>query len=114
MKTTYKHRTMWLRATLACALSIPAQAGLIDNGGFESGFSSWTIVDQVGGDGTFSLQSGTLSLVNSFTVPPPPEGSTAAMTDAPGPGSHVLYQDFAVPTGILIPYAISFSLFIGN
>jgi hypothetical protein len=33
------------------------------------------------------------------------------MTDAFGPGSHVLYQDFVVPTGSAL---LSFSLFIGN
>jgi len=35
----------------------------------------------------------------------------AAMTDAPGPGSHVLYQDFAATAG---GAALSFALFIGN
>jgi len=35
----------------------------------------------------------------------------AAMTDAGGPGSHVLYQDFVVPAESAV---LSFSLFIGN
>jgi hypothetical protein len=84
---------------------------LILNGGFESGFTSWTRVDQLGSEGTFVLQSGTTSPVNGDPVPGPPQGLTAAMTDAFGPGSHVLYQDFVVPAeGALL----SFSLFIGN
>ena len=35
------------------------------------------------------------------------------MTDAQGPGSHVLYQDFTV-TGAAGPTTLNFSLFIGN
>ena len=84
---------------------------LILNGGFESGFTSWTRVDQLGSEGTFVLQSGPLSPVNGDPVSAPPQGLTAAMTDAFGPGAHVLYQDFVVPAeGALL----SFSLFIGN
>ena len=37
----------------------------------------------------------------------------AAMTDANGPGSHVLYQDFVVPTGVTSA-TLSFDLFINN
>ena len=61
---------------------------LILNGGFESGFSSWIRVNQVGSEGTFFLQTGTLSPLVGDPVPSPPEGVTAAMTDAAGPGSH--------------------------
>jgi hypothetical protein len=100
---------------LALAPARPARAGnLITNGGFESGFAGWTIADQVGSDGTFALQSGAASPVNLDPVPPPPGGTTAAMTDALGPGTHVLYQDFVVPTGPLAPAVLSFDLFIGN
>ena len=106
-------RTLWLWAMLACVLSSQAGAQLITNGGFESGFSGWTRADQVGSDGTFALQSGTTSPSNAEVVPAPPGGSTAAMSDAQGPGSHVLYQIFTVtaplPTAIL-----SFDLFVGN
>ena len=44
-------------------------------------------------------------------VPAPPEGTRAAMTDAPGPGSHVLYQDFVATADSA---ALRFALFIGN
>ena len=114
MKTAYNYRKMWLWAMLACGLSIPAQADFITNGGFEAGFSAWTRIDQVGSEGTFSLQTGTLSPVNLFAVPVPPEGTRAAMTDQQGPGSHVLYQDFFVPNILVGPYDIYFSLFINN
>ncbi|HZI51399.1 MAG TPA: PEP-CTERM sorting domain-containing protein [Terriglobia bacterium] len=91
----------------ATANAIP----LILNGGFESGFTSWVRVDQVGSEGTFTLQTGTLSPVSGDPVPAPPGGLTAAMTDAAGPGSHVLYQDFLVPNEGAV---LTFSLFIGN
>lgn len=98
---------------LCCsATAMPAlSAQLIQNGGFESGFSSWTRVDQVGSEGTFSIQTGLLSPVNGDSTPEPTEGDFAAMTDAYGSGSHVLYQDFLVSSanGFL-----SFDLFIGN
>ena len=84
---------------------------LILNGGFESGFASWFRVDQLGSDGTFVLQTGTLSPVNGDTVPAPPGGINAAMTDAAGPGSHALYQDFVVPAEGAV---LTFSIFIGN
>ena len=72
---------------------------------------TWVRVNQLGSEGTFSLQSGTVSPVNGKYRTSPPGGLNAAMTDAFGPGSHVLYQDFLVPAeGALL----SFSLFIGN
>jgi hypothetical protein len=98
---------------LAVMVSLPAHANLIANGGFEAGFASWTQVQQPQSAGAFMLQTGTLSPVNGLPVPPPPEGSTAAMTDAEGPGSHVLYQDFLVPTDVASAF-LSFSLFINN
>ena len=100
----------------AVALALAATSSVhavpvISNGGFEAGLTSWTRVDQLGSEGTFFSQSGSLSPVNGNPVPSPPEGATAAMTDAPGPGSHVLYQDFvATPDAA----ALSFALFIGN
>jgi len=100
-------------AVLLCLSAVmPAQAAsLIANGGFESGFASWTRVDQLGSEGTFQIQSGTTSPTNFDPTPAPPGGASAAMTDAEGPGSHVLYQDFVV--GIL-GAKLNFDLFIGN
>ena len=82
---------------------------IILNGGFESGFTSWTRANQLGSEGSFLLQSGTLSPTNGDAVPPPPGGTFAAMTDAFGPGSHVLYQDFVVPSGNAALACISFA-----
>lgn len=100
---------------LLCLVSVPsAQAQLILNGGFESGFTSWVRSDQLGSDGTFFIQSGTTSPVSGSVVPAPPGGIQAAMSDAQGPGTHVLYQDFVVPTASLASAQLNFSLFIGN
>src|SRR5512137_2353092 len=113
MKTAIQFKTVWFSAALACALSLPAQANLIVNGGFESGFASWTQADQLGSDGTFSPQTATSSPLNGFPVPAPPGGTSAAMTDSRAGGSHVLYQDFTVPNGVASA-TVGFSLFLSN
>jgi len=110
--TTTTAQQLALVACLACMSATAASAALV-NGGFESGFTGWTRADQVGGEGTFALQTGTGSPVNAFTVPAPPQGLTAAMSDANGPGSHVLYQDFVVPAGSG-PFRLDFTLFVRN
>ncbi len=104
-----------LTAALApLALLAPARADLLINGGFESGFTAWTRADQVGSSGSFLTQSGTLSPINNFTVPAPPAGTTAAMTDSTAGGAHVLYQDFVVPLGPIPQANIAFSLYLNN
>ena len=112
MSTSFKQCGGALAVAFAC-LALPAQAAPIVNGGFEAGLTNWTVVDQTGSAGSFTLQSGTTSPVTLMDVPAPPEGSNAAMTDAEAGGSHVLYQDFmqasAVGSALL-----SFDLFIGN
>jgi hypothetical protein len=106
-------RAITLAAALVCALAGEAQAVTINNGGFESGFSSWTRVDQVGSDGGFALQTGNTSPVNGFSVVAPPEGATAAMSDQQGPGAHALYQDFFVDASASARF-IKFSLYLNS
>lgn len=109
-----------MRRVLSIAMMIVGAAGanaqaanIVTNGGFESGFSSWTRGDQLGSEGTFALQTGTTSPLNGDPVPAPPGGSFAAMSDALGPGSHVLYQDIIIPASV--PSAtLSFAVFVGN
>ena len=100
-------------ATVFACIVLPAHGAPIVNGGFEAGFSNWTRADMLGSDGSFLIQTGTASPLNGILVPPPPEGSNAAMTDARAGGSHVLYQDF-VQTEQLSLATLSFDLFIGN
>lgn len=106
-------RRLLLVAALSSSCVMAHAAPLIANGGFESGFASWTLVDQLGSDGGFAVQSGTLSPVNGDPVPAPTAGLNAAMSDAGAPGAHVLYQDFVVPSGSNSGL-LSFDLFIGN
>jgi hypothetical protein len=114
MKRTLRLSLVAALLAFVCAPSTVANAQVIVNGGFESGFTGWTRVDQVGSDGTFLLQTGTASPVNGDPVPAPPEGTTAAMTDAQGPGSHLLYQDFTLGSIGFASANLSFSLFVGN
>jgi hypothetical protein len=98
--------------TVCLAMASPATgAPLLLNGGFEAGFANWARADQLGSDGTFFQQSGTLSPINGDLVPAPSGGLNAAMSDGQGPGSHVLYQDFLVDS---TSGTLSFDLFIGN
>ena len=114
MNTLTQHSLAFLGVLVAASgSSIASAQELITNGGFETGFSGWTRVDQLGSDGTYALQTGTLSPVNGFTVPGPREGLRAAMTDSTGPGSHVLYQDVLIPA--FVPGAtLKFSIYVGN
>ncbi|MFL6447563.1 MAG: hypothetical protein ACJ746_07720 [Bryobacteraceae bacterium] len=100
-------------AVLAATSPTIRGAETLTNGGFESGFSGWSRLDSLGSDGTFALQTGTSSPVNGTAVPAPPASSTAAMTDALGPGSHVLYQDFTL-TSAVDAAVLNFNLFVGN
>lgn len=114
MRRSFQLKQTLLTAAAAFAVVTQAHAGLIVNGGFESGFSGWTRANQLGSEGTFSLQSGTGSPVNATLVPAPPGGVTAAMTDAQGPGSHVLYQTFSATSAVPLGTLLVMDLFIGN
>ena len=110
MKATIPGR-LALGLLMALSMSAVTAAPVITNGGFESGFTGWTLSDQAGGDGSFFIQSGAQTPLGGVPVPSPPEGSNAAMTDAGGPGAHVLYQDFVAMAGTAV---LNFELFILN
>lgn len=91
----------------------PEGGGLLLNGSFElnggtgsSTFTDWTVFDvpgSIGGMpstfGSIVAQTGTTSPVSGSTVEAPTDGTFAAMADANGPSSSVIYQDFVVPSG---------------
>jgi hypothetical protein len=119
MKTIFCLTGPW-RAIAAASLVLSSAAAtaaradqILLNGGFELGTAGWNRQDFPGGNGSFLLQTGTTSPILNTPVPPPPGGTTAMMSDAEGPGSHVLYQDFVVPTGVS-GATLQFSLFVGN
>ena len=99
-------------AVMSLAAAAPARAtSFVLNGGFEAGLAGWTRAEQLGSEGRFFLQSGTASPVVADLVPAPTGGVFAAMSDAEGPGSHVLYQDFVAAAETA---SLHFDLFIGN
>lgn len=116
MNSIFQFNTLSLRAGLAAVLLLaltpgPSHAANFVNGGFEAGLSGWTSVNQSGsGSGSWFSQTGTVSPLNAFTVPVPPQGTFAAMTDQIGSGSHILYQDIAIDPGAIL----SLQLYINN
>jgi hypothetical protein len=93
---------------------------LLINGGFNAGggsLSGWTVVDQPGSAplSTWYAQSGgtLLSPVSGFPVPAAPT-SDVAMADQTGNGSHVIYQDFAIPAGPITSATLELNLWVGN
>lgn len=100
-------------AAAIALVAMPAQAAPIVNGDFEAGLTGWSVADQVGSAGSFTLQSGTSSPVNGMPVPAPTGGGNAAMTDGEAGGSHVLFQDFMQTTAVGSA-RLSFDLFVGN
>lgn len=114
MKTLTTLGFVCVAGAIACPGPGRAWAQSITNGGFESGLAGWTTADQAGSDGTFWLQTGAASPVNAFAVPAPPGGVHAAMTDSVAGGSHVLYQDFAVPAVVAPGTTLAFALYLNN
>ena len=94
-------RNVALLLGLICASSPVSAQELLTNGDFESGFTGWVRADQTGSDGTFFIDApGTGTPSNDFaTAPNAGGGALYAVTDAQGPGSHVLTQTFTVPVG---------------
>jgi len=86
---------------------------LILNGGFESGFTSWTELDQANGSGSWFDATGTTSPLSGFPTVGPSSGSFYAVTDQFGPGAHVLIQDFTIPTGAT-SVTLTFDMFSDN
>ena len=108
-------RGVLVAALLSIAAALSAQ---IANPGFETNggvgtnsFAGWTVVDQAGSSGSWFVQTGTVTPMTFFVVPPPTEGAVTAMTDQIGPTSTILYQDITVPGTASM---LSFDLFINN
>jgi hypothetical protein len=86
-------------AVAVALLAAPTGAGaaIVNNGDFETGnLSGWQVSTTTSGEGWFAY-SGTSSPLEDFTIPAPPQGTHAAITDEHGEGLHVLYQDVTLP-----------------
>jgi hypothetical protein len=103
-------------AVACAALLAPASAGAatVVNGDFESGLSGWQVQSRSSGENenNWFAYSGTESPLSGHSIPAPPIGSHAAVTDQSGPGSAILYQDVT-----LEPYwahQLTMTLFYNN
>lgn len=110
-----KRMVLWAAAAVFGFAAPVGATELLVNGGFETGnFSGWTVTDQAGGSGTFSIStpgavtpiSGFPTAVNSFG------GSFYAVSDQTGPGAHTLMQSFTVLPGSTV--ALSFQMFVND
>lgn len=78
------------------------------NGGLNSTtFAGWQIFNS--GNGKWYAQSGTNLM--GFGVAAPTDGNFAAMVTQSGPGSHIMYQDVAIPTA---GATLEFDVFVAN
>lgn len=113
-----RHAIVRISAALGSVVLL-ASAGppeVIVNGGFETGdLTGWTVVNQAGGQGDWRNQIGELSPISRTAVSNPPVGTYAAMADQSGggAGSHVLYQDFVVPSHLAVAI-LGFQLYLNN
>lgn len=121
---THRHLLAIVLFWFAAGAAVGADASnLVVNGDFEqngglgkSVFTGWTVVNQAGSSGSWYAQMGTRPVpgvqdcVASTVVPEPPSGF-AAMTTQSNPGSHILYQEVAIPSGAS-SVTLSFDLYL--
>ena len=93
-----------------------APTELITNGGFETGvFTGWTVTDQAGGSGTWSvdLLGTTTPISGQLTLAAGGAGTFYAVSDQGGAGTHALTQAFSVPWPALSA-TLSFDMFVND
>ncbi len=105
-----------LAAALLVAFAVsPAVAQeLLTNGDFETGdLTGWTVMDS--GIGTFGISApGALSPISGFPTSPNAGGGTSyAVSDQNGPGTHALIQTFTVP-GPAALVVLRFEMFVND
>jgi hypothetical protein len=108
--------------SLFVATAAFAQTNLVVNGGFEQNggpgtakLTGWTIVSQAGGSGSWYAQTGSFPMpsterCSNESVDAPPSGF-AAMSTQSQKGSHILYQDVALPAAAA-KVTLTYDLFI--
>jgi len=86
---------------------------MVPNGDFETGdFSGWKHANKSGSNGNWFVYSGTTSPRTGLPIAAPPSGKFAATTDQDGPGSHVLYRNIRLKSGM--KHELSFYLYYHN
>lgn len=108
-------RTVALAATLALsAAASAAPVELLSNGDFSAGFTGWTVLNQANGNGNWYIDAvGTTTPQSGFATNGTGGSGNYAVTDQGGPGSHMLYQTFAVGAGAS-SVKVSFSMFAND
>jgi len=105
-------------SALLVAIAQPAAgAPVLTNGDFETGsLAGWTETDQLGGSGSwFASTPGAatpLSGIATSAAGGSPHGTTYAVSDQGGPGSHALTQSFTVGAGLSL--VLNWDMFINN
>jgi hypothetical protein len=85
----------------------------VPNGDFETGdFTHWNIANKRGGGGDWFVYSGTESPLSGSPIAAPPQGDFAATTDQNDPGTHVLYRNIKLASGM--KHELSFYLYYDN
>ena len=85
----------------------------VPNGGFETGdFTHWNGANQISGSGDWFVYEGTESPLSGFRIAAPPQGNFAATTDQENPGSHILYRNIKLESGMR--HELSFYLYYRN
>ncbi|TWI63509.1 putative secreted protein [Pseudoduganella lurida] len=97
----------------SAAAALAAATPLLQNGGFEAGFTGWTVVDRPGSAGTWFAHAGTATPLSSIATVGAHGGSTYAVTDQFNPGTHALLQGFGVAPGAA-SVTLDFSMFVNS
>jgi hypothetical protein len=85
----------------------------VPNGGFETGdFTHWNGANQISGSSDWFVYEGTESPLSGFRIAAPPQGNFAATTDQENPGSHILYRNIKLESGMR--HELSFYLYYRN
>jgi hypothetical protein len=85
----------------------------VPNGGFETGdFTHWNGANQISGSGDWFVYEGAESPLSAFRIAAPPQGNFAATTDQENPGSHILYRNIKLESGMR--HELSFYLYYRN
>ena len=96
------------------ALAFDANAvELINNGGFETGLTGWTVASSAGSGGSWFADTGTSTPLTGNPTVGPHSGTGYAVTDQVGPGVNALSQSYTVPLGTT-SLTLTFDMFIND
>ncbi len=106
--------TFGLCAVFWLVAAQPSQAvPLIANGGFEAGFTSWTVTVAGGSGSWFIDDADGITPLSAFPTVGPGAGSFYAVSDQLVPGTRALEQTFTVP-GPASSVILAFDMFVNN